>query len=203
MTGAIWEAVPIRERLAQLRAQDPDYTRFGADEHRYALSPPLTQSEVARFESEHDVRLPENYRTFLLEVGDGGAGPSYGLYPLSGSSRDGEELAERPASGCLATPFPHTEGWNPPRLRANSEPTAPGALTRAEYLDARWITGSLIIAEDGCGTVHRLIVTGPARGQVWWDDRGEGHGLQPDADFHTWYTSWLTKPGPVRHRPRS
>ncbi|MFD8997881.1 SMI1/KNR4 family protein [Streptomyces abikoensis] len=50
--------------------------------HRFELLPPLTQAELEEAECQTGVRLPEEYRTFLLEAGAGGAGPDYGSSPL-------------------------------------------------------------------------------------------------------------------------
>ncbi|MFF3215907.1 hypothetical protein ACFYYB_35505 [Streptomyces sp. NPDC002886] len=56
-----------------------------------------------------------------------------------------------------------------------------------------WFTGSLVIAEIGCGSFYRLVVTGQGHGQVWTDDIGCGHSLRPGPDFHDWYVQWLTR----------
>jgi hypothetical protein len=65
-------------------------------------------------------------------------------------------------------------------------------MSEDEYFDLRWTAGSLIIAEFGCGAFHRLIVSGPARGQVWFDDCANDAGLTPGAEFEPWYLDWLT-----------
>lgn len=174
----MWDAEDVHTRLTAMRGRDPLLTEFGARRHR--LGPALTEAEVTRFEAEHGVALPHSYRAFLREVGDGGAGPHYGLFPLSGDGMNSLERDERSWPGYLSTPFPHTGRWNPV-----------DAMSEAEYFDARWTTGSLVIAEFGCGAFHRLVVTGPARGQVWFDDRGADNGLTPGADFRTWYQTWL------------
>ena len=64
-------------------------------------------------------------------------------------------------------------------------------MTEDEYFDERRTSGSLVIAEFGCGAFYRLVITGPARGQVWFDDRAADGGLTPEAEFRAWYLDWL------------
>ncbi|NUT01948.1 MAG: SMI1/KNR4 family protein, partial [Hamadaea sp.] len=160
----MWDAKAIHTRLAARQASDPDCTRFGARRHRHQLGPVLTEADVTRFEAEHGIVLPDTYRAFLLEVGNGGAGPDYGLFPLDGTGMRSDDRAERSWPGYLATTFPHTQPWNPPYYVPPPDRPAPvGRMTEAEYFDPRWTSGSLIIAEYGCGSFHRLVITGPAR----------------------------------------
>lgn len=77
--------------------------------HKWVVEDPLTQGELAELEAQIGVRLPEEYRAFLLHVGAGGAGPAYGLFPVrcvQGRWRwegDGADLADLSR---LAEPFP-------------------------------------------------------------------------------------------------
>ena len=152
----------------------------------------MGEADVAAFETLHHITLPAAYRSFLLEVGNGGAGPHYGLFTLDGAGLRDDDLQEQYRPGHLATPFPHTQAWNPDFHVPQPEVPKPvGMMTEDEYFDDRWISGSLIIAEFGCGAFHRLVVTGPSRGQVWFDDRAADGGLTPEADFASWYDSWL------------
>ena len=72
----------VRSAIEALRQRDSALEKFGALGHRYYLNPPLTEPEVMRFEERHGIRLPEDYRDFVLNVGDGGAGPYYGVFRL-------------------------------------------------------------------------------------------------------------------------
>jgi len=57
------------------------------------------------------VSLPEDYRSFVLDVSDGGAGPFYGIFRLDRSdlpARDNDDSLP----GFLAGTFPHTRPWN-------------------------------------------------------------------------------------------
>jgi len=55
---------------------------FGALGHRWILHDPLTPDDLADLETQAGVRLPEEYRDFLLHIGAGGAGPAYGVFPV-------------------------------------------------------------------------------------------------------------------------
>lgn len=79
----------LRKQLKRAGENDPDYSRFGADSHKYRLNPPALEKTIATFETHFGVSLPEGYRNFLLWIGNGGAGPFYGLYSL-GTTEPGQ-----------------------------------------------------------------------------------------------------------------
>jgi hypothetical protein len=178
-----WDRAEVVDRLDFLRRTDPGFARFGSAAHRYSLNQPLTESEVTAFESRHGVSLPEDYRGFLLEVGDGGAGPFNGIFRLdrSGlSARDGEDLLP----GFLAGTFPHAGPWNE---LGDGSPAAEGA-----YCDPVQVRGSLNLCHQGCGYMVRLVLNGPQRGALWEDGRCSDMGITPFApDFAAWYLRWL------------
>lgn len=205
----------VRERLARLSAHPDAGKVFGASAHRWALEPALSAGELAELEGELRVELPEEYRSFLLTAGRGGAGPAYGLFPLRrvdgrwAWEGDGADLTDRDT---LHQPFPHTEAFNP----ADELPEPPDeedydtveAFNEAE--DAYWrlhdrmvyvpdhSIGLLYLCHLGCAMREALVVTGPARGQMWADDTADGTGFRPlhDSDgtplgFARWYRRWL------------
>ena len=72
-TGQPSWAKRILKLLEQARAKDPDFARFGAYSHKYKLSPPASDETIREFEQQQGIRLPEEYRDFLMLVGNGGA----------------------------------------------------------------------------------------------------------------------------------
>lgn len=74
--------------LGELGRRDRDRRLFGSGSHRYKLNPPLPASVVEAFEERHRVTLPEDYRFFLTEFGDGGAGPYSGVLPFGRDDDD-------------------------------------------------------------------------------------------------------------------
>lgn len=71
----------------------------------------LSSAAVEAFETEHGVRLPDEYRRFLLQAGNGGAGPPlYGLMHLGEVPHDfGRNAQEQLAR--LVRPFPLSRYW--------------------------------------------------------------------------------------------
>lgn len=70
-----------RVEVDRVRLADPGFRVFGAVGHRYESRATASEQTLARFESRHRITLPD-YRVYLAELGNGGAGPSYGIFPL-------------------------------------------------------------------------------------------------------------------------
>jgi hypothetical protein len=171
----------INAGLARIR----EFRPLWKDE--YSCNPVLTPEAVAAFETRHGCRLPQDYREFLLKVGDGGAGPDCGIFELgqhfSGSGH--EDCLEDDVD--LSIAFPHAEAWN----------AAEGDETNFAPEDT---AGSMIIGDYGCGIWTRLVITGPLAGEIWHDDRTNGQGIYPHLapdgsryQFLPWYLDWLAR----------
>ncbi len=171
----------IRGKLARAAAAPELLGSFGASAHRYRLNPPLTEREVSAFEAEHGIRLPASYRTFLLEIGDGGAGPSYGLLSLA----DAYHEVSDGFPGFLKAPSPFVPGrwydddWWDAFCGPDGEPDP--------------VQGTLAVVHHGCTSYTHLVVSGAGRGRLVNVDLNgfPAPYVLEDADFLTWYERWL------------
>lgn len=195
MDGATLEAriERIREGLREVAARGGAV--FGAEAHGFRLGPPLPEAEVAAFEARHGVRLPAEYRAFLTRLGDGGAGPAYGLLALARAAGGGN--GPGPAE-LLAEPFPYTARIDPyeedPACIAVLDAEERGELSGEEARRRlrRRFAGTVALCDEGCGYLHFLVVTGPEAGRVWLDAEAGDGGLVPlGVGFLAWYERWL------------
>ena len=72
----------IVNRVAELRSIDSNKVVFGAEYHSYESAPLLTETLLNESELSLKCELPEQLRSYYLEVGNGGFGPDYGVRPL-------------------------------------------------------------------------------------------------------------------------
>jgi hypothetical protein len=167
----------IRGKLKQVQRIKP--VGFGWESHRYRLNPPLKERLLTDFEQTHGVTLPTEFRRFVLEVGDGGAGPAYGLqtYRNWGQWRSEQE----PNTVALICPMRPAMGDSPPLASRTSD-------TWHELL-----RGTIEIVCEGCSFSIMLIVTGEYRGRVVRvDTEDDGFPyVTDDPDFLAWYERWL------------
>jgi hypothetical protein len=167
----------ILRMLHEVRRQG--LTCFGSNQHRFRLNRCLSESAISKFEVKHRVRLPEDYREFLLRVGNGGAGPYYGLLPLE---KWADAMMEDHPD-YLARPSP---------LR----PDMPADIRWEETLQCPWeelFQGTLALSHHGCAYYALLVVTGSFRGRVVYinlDCCGAPYFVL-DEDFVSWYERWL------------
>jgi hypothetical protein len=181
---------------------------FGSDVHRFELNPRLPSKEINEFEHRHHISLPVDYRRFLLEVGNGGAGPYYGLFPLGLMDDNWGTKAWSEGDGfvgLLKEPFPHHESWNlfgmPPDDLADSDEAEYDRLAtqfERRYWDSALVNGAVPVCHMGCALRVWLVVSGSEVGHLWRDGRAELSGLRPlvlkdssRATFARWYREWL------------
>ena len=138
----------------------------------YVMNSPLTEEQIQDFEGRHSVQLPEDYRLFYKEIGNGGAGPgNFGLYELTKDEGD------------LSKPFPYIASMDWMALEETVEDDELDRLMNGRE------DGWLSLCSWGCGEISMLIVTGPKRGQVWIDSE---FGTAPEfPSFLDWYEAWI------------
>lgn len=200
----------VTERLARLRAGDPEFRVFGARPHGtghgWELSPALTAEQVEEAEAQFRIRFPEDYRRFLLEVGAGGAGPGYGLPTLSkgpdgwrwvndgGDTQLGLLHLAALSQEQIEQAWEQHEAAQPRREGYQSHDAYDAAygVWRAEdeVLYDRQFIGSVPLSHQGCGWFEWLVITGPECGSV----RVIGDDFYPVAhSFGAYYLEWLDK----------
>lgn len=202
-------AHPFIAKLRALDGADSDREAFGSSAHGYQVSPRATPEEVRAFETKHGISLPDDYRTFIMSVGNGGAGPFYGLFPLGlfdGAGQGLEPWEEGDGTvGILREPFPHSAAWNLAEERFERPDFASDEAEHewvARLDDEAWdpalMNGAFPICHHGCAYRTYLVVTGPERGNLWFDGRASDEGIVPHAGpdgqhitFGDWYEAWL------------
>ncbi|WP_027346857.1 SMI1/KNR4 family protein [Hamadaea tsunoensis] len=206
----------VRDRIAALRAHPGKAGIFGADGHAFDLALALSPGELDELEAWLGVTLPDEYRSFLVEVGAGGAGPGYGVFPVVRNQDsgwawqgDGADMTDRER---LAEPFPVVRTLNDRIGELGESPDDEDFEDEAAFdeameawhdrlyglLDDPTLTmGAVCISHFGCAYRDWLVVSGPARGTMWSDPRCDDADLAPVLDddrpqtFRGWYLEWL------------
>jgi hypothetical protein len=201
------DADRVKSSLSQLRAARSD--EYGADSHQFRLNNPVTETDVSVFELRHNIRLPDDYRHFLTLIGNGGAGPFYGIFPL-GMMDDGFTLRNWRENddfvGVLSEPFRFDSAWNDlsgmpsDDMLGRDEKEYWGMMDEFErsYWGSAVVNGAIPICHEGCALRVLLAVTGEQAGRLWRDRRAEFAGLEPllledgsNATFAQWYLEWM------------
>ncbi|MGW2822996.1 SMI1/KNR4 family protein [Streptomyces sp. NPDC001443] len=217
MSAGSWAGV--REQIQRLAKAPGAGAVFGFSGHGFALEDPLGERELAELEEQLGTRLPEDYREFLTQVGAGGTGPAYGVFPVrrvDGRWRwegDGADLADLAR---LTEPFP-VQGPDPALVLALRKECPEEEDFEAiedfdqayEAWDEKWdavmwnperTVGAVVLCHQGCAYRQWLIVSGPERGRIWSDDRVDERDLEPllgpeeePITFSRWYRNWLAE----------
>jgi hypothetical protein len=191
----------IRAKLDAARSDAAAAKTFGASSHRFELHPAVPADEVAAFEERLGVGLPADYRAFLIEVGNGGAGPHHGIFPMGTWDAGGHGVVDfrksKESLGDPSKPFPYEEAWNWSEARLEELQEDDSGDLELEYLSVV-VDGAIPICHEGCALRDWLVLTGKEAGHVWHDATADFGGWWPWQDatgahltFTRWYEDWL------------
>ncbi|GIF96531.1 SMI1/KNR4 family protein [Catellatospora citrea] len=207
----------VRERVESLRARPGHERLFGAESHGFTLAPALGPDDLADLEARLGVELPDDYRRFLTEVGAGGAGPFCGVNTIRRADRGWQwhgECAELTDVTRLGQPFLVDRPYGDLLAALDEqEPQEADFVDPAAFDDAagRWrdqmweivdrpefSAGAICLVHEGCNRRYWLVVSGSARGTVWYDGSCDWADMIVEeneqglpASFGEWYLGWL------------
>ena len=201
----------VRQRLQRLHNLKP--APFGVNSHRCALNPVFPELAVHEFGEKYGITLPSEYRHFVTHIGNGGAGPFYGIFPVGFMDGVSSELQRWDENDgivdLLEQPFPFTDEWNdvsgqpdPDLSEANPELYEQQIeLFDRTYWGSQNVNGAIPICHMGCAIRVWLILSGAEAGHLWRDGRADYTGLSPiklhdgsRATFSECYSEWLDEP---------
>ena len=197
----------IQQKLAQAKAADKDLEVFGAKGHKYHLNPPVSEAEVLAFEEKYGISLPEDYRAFMLTIGDAKAkkldfiaGPYYGLYAFGTQVDDllyeGSEIYLK--APCALSPDMTQEEWeslsDPLLTDEEEEDEEEGYVIEVEnkyFAERAKVFGGLLpLGSQGCTYYHALVLNGKYAGRVVNVDLDLA---QPKFAFETNFLDWYER----------
>lgn len=188
----------IKTKLSQAKKADNTNKVFGADSHKYEINEPASEEEVAAFEEEYGVQLPECYRAFVLQVGNGGTGyyesapgPFYGIYPFGDSVTElvSENAEKHLGNDCLLYPKMTDDYWQSLNKRIDGDDVSDDVQNQ----ELEEIFGGILpIGSQGCTYLHGLVLNGPYKGRVVnLDMDRQKPKFTFEHNFLDWYERWL------------
>jgi len=143
--------INIKKKLEELRNLDKGFSVFGSSRHKYQLKPSLTEQEIIRIESEHEITLSKEYRAILKHLGNGGAGCGYGLESLSFNNINPPYIGSKEL----------LRNWDDPEK------------IDFDMVDTDEVSGYVKLFDYGCGMETCLIVKGAeTAGMIYFDCDG-------------------------------
>ena len=152
----------IKDKWIQLEKKDKLREIFGANLHQYTLKTIAPLEAIESGERYYGFKVPEEYKSYLTNISNGGAGPCSGLFPLQHSLLPlGESyLANNPNHYTKLFPFSldDVNRFNQ-ELKENKNFFLPLSKQAGGYL---------FLTEYGCGGFYIMIINGSCCGQVWY-----------------------------------
>ncbi|XDZ54820.1 SMI1/KNR4 family protein [Flavobacterium tructae] len=178
---------------------DKDLKVFGADSHKYTIGKTISADQIIHFETEYNLELPEDYKAFLLHIGNGGksdqdaaAGPGYGIFPLGKNVDEFVSVNTKKylKEACKLYLKMSDEFWI--GLNKNIEENDEISNEDFDFELGKIFSGLLPLGTQGCSYYHALVLTGELKGRVVNIDIDRQKPFFTfESNFLDWYERWL------------
>ena len=182
----------VRMKLDSKRESDLEFEAFGAYRHKYHLESLISEEEVRLVEERYSFQLPDDYRCFITEVGNGGAGPGYGLNSFNVNDDEALKWCSKPF--ILMADHHPDDDIDDLLDKLDAQDTKFCDSLMIAFQENIMFPGNLVLAEYGCGETRNLIVNGPCKGEVWAFDGTQNCIIRRKQSFMNWYMSWIDSP---------
>ena len=165
----------IDAKLRKLASIDRDRHVFGAKHHLYRLRAACTAAGLRAVEAALELAVPTDFRRFLAEIVNGGAGPTYGAAFVVDREEDLQDERLRK--------------WNHLPRHSGRRHVAWSAVEAALSLGSHPLDGTILVCHLGCEISAQLVLRGDHPGRLWVDNTGaELACWGSDSDY---YEMWL------------
>ena len=173
------------------------YPSTDPNRHQFIFNPPLSSRKIDAWETKYNTSLPEEYRSFLEQIGNGG-GSIDGMEMLrledwaSCLCFDDEDKALiAPSQPCLLLEkYQSDEAWEQWLVKVAGEDwdeKLEQGLWSYEF-------GIITVCRDECGPFEFLVLNGSLKGRVGWFLADWGPPtFESSATFLDWYELWLDR----------
>ena len=190
--------------LKQARKIDSEYEMFGASKHKYSLNPPIRESFVRGIEEKYGFKLPEDYFRFITEIGDGGAGPDYGIDSFVEFLKQGKDSTVEKYRELYR--YSLAKDFTPRQMRADEVEEYAIATREAYERNPNWYivfeqpddddlcdtNGFFVLGTHGCQWDFGIIISGEKRGKIFDTDNEGAYGFVANS-FDAFYQNWLNR----------
>lgn len=184
----------LRELIEEAGRVDAGREVFGAGKHQYRINPVVNMAEVRRAEEERHVKFPEEYVFYLTRVGNGGAGPYYGLYPF-------EKVLAEDRNPYLGQIFEQTittqlteEQWREHMRKLDELGESFETDTDYEKYKSILFSNMMPIGTQGCTLDNMLMLSGGDTDRIMyidWDMEEDGPPFNTGMTFLEWMEGYF------------
>ncbi len=166
----------------------------------YPLNKPLNIEDIQIFEEKHNCTLPNDYKLFLLNIGDGGFGPCGGpILTL-------KESTIIPYDDDFKLPISYYQNefiFSKEAMQLSEFPLekliSKDISDRSQFIEENYylfFQGVIFIGDHLDGWVDMLVISGPERGNIWEFGNFAFYPKKSQSgknrvNFLDWYNEWV------------
>lgn len=178
----------VKNKLFLAQQVDQNCEGFGSDSHQYQVKSKLSLKSVDALQIQLNCQLPTDYVQFITEIGNGGAGPYYGLVSLDQAVNKYDKYSIN--LPCLLSPDMTAEEWQ--TLCYLDDDCSDEEF---EEVENKIHQGMIYLGTCGCTYDLMLVVNGSYSGRIVythdWSDDLPPYQFSYEHSFLEWYERWL------------